>query len=358
MEPKSLLIYKASRNLFLTFNILLLYFLPFPTYSETIKSEENIDMTIQKNIYFLGPGDVFELNIIDIPELSSQLEILPDGTVTLPLVGSVFIKNMSLDNAKDLIQEKLSEHLLIPEVQLKMINYRPLRITLIGEIQSPGLYLIKNQVGEFESKTITMVDAIQQAGGLTNRSDIKKVKVVRKYFENGNPQFKEASFNLWELINDGKQENNPILFDGDSIVIKKVENTTKESTEFAFANLTPKNIQVKVIGGVKIPGILELPPNTPLSQAVFSAGGPEEYVTQNKAQLIRLNKDGSVSNKKYKINKELPTSEKYNPLLKNYDIVYVAPNTFSRTTGALATVAKPLTNAVTILTLLRFISTY
>ena len=358
MNRKVIFISKVSRNIFLTINILIVSSLPLPSLAALTLNKENTIQSIQRSIYFLGPGDVFELKIIDVPELSSALEVLSDGTVSVPLVGSVFIKNMSLDNARDLIQEKLSEHLLVPEVQLKMVRFRPLRVTLIGEVQSPGLYLIKNKVGDFATKTITMVDAIQQAGGLTNRSDIKEVKVVRKYFENGKPQFKEASFNLWELINDGNQENNPILFDGDSIVIKKVENPTKESTEFAFANLTPKSIVVKVIGGVKTPGILELPANTPLSQAVFSAGGPKDFVTKNKAQLIRLNKDGSVSNKKYKINKELPTSEKNNPLLKNNDIVYVAPNKFSKTTGALATIAKPLTNAVTILTFLKFIDNY
>ena len=119
--------------------------------------------------------------------------------------------------------------------------------------------------------------------------------------------------------------------------------------------MTPVSIKVKVLGGVKTPGLLELPVNTPLSQAVYYAGGPNDYVAQKKAQLIRLNKDGSVSNKKYKLRKDLPTSKEFNPLLKNNDIVYIPPSTFGTTSGILSTVVSPLKDTITILAFLKLL---
>ena len=231
MKRKNLFILKFNKTLLLLINISLLsIFSIFSPVAISKIEKDTEEKNIQQNIYLLGPGDIIQLNVIDVPELSSPLKVLPDGTISLPLSGSAYVKDLSIDQAKHVIENKLSEHLLVPEVQVTINNFRPLRVTLIGEVQAPGLYLIDNQLKGIASRTITLVDAIQEAGGLTNKSDIKTVKVIRKYFENGKQELKEATFNLWELINDGNQENNPVLFDGDSILIKETQNLSEEST--------------------------------------------------------------------------------------------------------------------------------
>ena len=78
--------------------------------------------------------------------MSSPLKVLPDGTISLPLSGSAYVKDLSIDQTKHVIENKLSEHLLVPEVQVTINNFRPLRVTLIGEVQAQGLYLIDNQL--------------------------------------------------------------------------------------------------------------------------------------------------------------------------------------------------------------------
>lgn len=346
-------ILKPTRFFFIILSIFLAFTNNAPLFSSLNNNEEKIEKLLQNNNYLLGPGDVIQINFIDVKELDASFRISPDGTISLPLAGSVFLEDLTVDKARETIELKMSDHLLIPQINLQVITYRPIRISLIGEVQQPGIYVLESK-GKF-SKVSTLVDAIKEAGGLTNTSDIKQIRLVRKYYSNNELSLKEAYFNLWDLINEGKQENNPILFDGDSIFIKKIANYTEESSEFAFANLTPLFIKVKVIGAVKVPGIIELAPNTPLSQAVYSTGGPIEYNGQNKAQLIRLNKDGSVTNNKYKIKKELSVSEEYNPILKNNDIIYVPPTALARTTGALKTVVSPLSNLISILTAIKFI---
>ena len=345
------------------FAIILFSFIFFNIFSQTVipSPEEIKDSNInflQKNFYLLGPGDVINLNIIDVPELSTAIEVLPDGTIFLPLAGSVVVEDLSIDDAKKLIQEKLSDHLLVPEVQLSILKLKPIRVTMIGEFQKPGIYLFDKNSSLNNAKITTLVDAIKNAGGLTNRSNIREIKIVRKHLKDNRLEFKEATFNLWELIKKGDQDNNPVLFDGDSIFIEPVKVTSNETNEFAFANLTPDNIEVTIIGSVKSPGKITLPINTPISQAVYSAGGPQEFQSQNKAYLIRQNRNGSVTNKRYKLNTKLSISDKFNPPLRNNDIVYVPPNNLSRATGALGTVASPLTNLVTILSFLKLVETY
>ena len=189
--------------------------------------DEEKNFIIQNNVYLIGPGDILRLNVIDVEELSSDLEVLPDGTIFLPLVGSIYVKDLSIDKLKNLIQLKLSEHLLVPEVQLTLVGLKPIRVSLIGELHKPGIYLFDNKSKD-GSKITTLVDALRKAGGLTGKSDIKNIRVVRKYLDNEKLELKEAYFNLWDLINNGDQNNNPVLFDGDSIFINKAIETSEE----------------------------------------------------------------------------------------------------------------------------------
>lgn len=330
----------------------------FAAPNASLNGEENKEenLSLQNDIYLLGPGDILSMNVIDAPELSiDQLEVFPDGTVSISLVGSVSVNNLSIDEAKNLIQKKLSDHLLVPEIQLSIIRFKPIRVTLIGEIEKPGIYILNNQFEKGNKSFATLVDAIEKAGGVTNKSNIEKVRLIRTVKDKEIFK-KEAEINLWNLINNGDQANNPILFNGDTIVFERSETTSKETSEFAFANLTPDIIQVKILGMVKTPGPTELPVNTPLSQAVYSVGGPLDYMADtSRIYLIRLNRDGTVSSKKYKLNRSASTSDKFNPPLKSNDVIYVSKSNFSKGVGALQTVTAPITPIVTIMSFLKLI---
>ena len=345
--------FKLKKLFTIPLTLLLISTYNLPLLASLTKNDEEIN-NIQNNIYLIGPGDAIRLDVIDVPELSTNLEVLPDGTIFVPLVGSIMVNNLTIDKAKILIQKRLEEHLLVPEIQLSLLSLKPIRVTLIGELQKPGIYLFENQ-GIDNKKVTTLVDAIREAGGLTGQSYIEEIKVVRKYPVEDKLDRKVAYFNLWELINKGDQDNNPVLFDGDSIFISKAKETSEESSEFAFANLTPDTINVKIIGSVVFPGEIELPINTPLSQAIYSAGGPVELIAKKNAQLIRLNRNGTVTNTKYKISKNLSTSDQFNPPLRDNDIVLVPSNNFNKVTGAINTVASPFTGVITILGFLKLL---
>ena len=366
MKFSSSKLYYLSSKILFSFLLLFSQFTgPLVLASSTSKSnieiKENYDeeFLLQNDIYLLGPGDVLSLIVMDAEELSNdKLDILPDGTVSVPLIGSVFVQDLSIDEAKTLIQQKLSEHLLLPEIQLTIRLFKPIRVTLIGEIEQPGIYILNKSVAEGVQSFATLVDAIQQAGGLTNKSNIENVKLVRTVKDTKNNAIikKQAELNLWELINEGDQKNNPVLFNGDTILISRNNVTSKETTEMGFANLTPFIINVRILGQVKTPGQIELPVNTPLSQAVYSVGGPVEYMADtSRVYLIRLNRDGTVSSKKYKLNRAASTSDKFNPPLKANDVIYVGKSNFSKGVGALQTVTAPITPIVTILSFLKLI---
>ena len=73
---------------------------------------------LQGDVYIIGPGDVLDLKLFDAPELSGPLEVLNDGSVALPLVGSVVLSGLTLQQASSWARQLLADQLLRPELQL------------------------------------------------------------------------------------------------------------------------------------------------------------------------------------------------------------------------------------------------
>ena len=60
---------------------------------------EQSTTTLGEDAYIIGPGDVLDLKLFDAGELSGTLQVLNDGTVPLPLVGSVRLSGLTLQQA-------------------------------------------------------------------------------------------------------------------------------------------------------------------------------------------------------------------------------------------------------------------
>ena len=143
----------------------------------SVINENNIDHTkdlSKKKLYKLGVGDKLRLDIKLIKSL--DLTVLPDGTINLPRIGSIYIENLTINEAKNLITKSYSSILRKPEVFLDLISTRPILITVSGEVQKPGIYTLNlNRISTItntddgEGSIIrstgwpTIIDAIQKA---------------------------------------------------------------------------------------------------------------------------------------------------------------------------------------------------
>ena len=137
--------------------------------------------TLQEDAYIIGPGDVLDLKLFDAEELSGSLEVLNDGSVPLPLVGSVRLSGLTLQQATLWVQQLMSKELLRPDLQLRVVKPRPIRVALVGQVERPGIYsLTTSETGQTEggpairlSGLPTVVDAIQKAGGITQNANLR-----------------------------------------------------------------------------------------------------------------------------------------------------------------------------------------
>ena len=323
-----------------------------------------IEGELQDDVYLIGPGDVLELKLFDAPELSGQLEVLNDGSISLPLIGSVRVSGLTIQQASVWTRTLLSDQLLRPELRLTVLKPRPIRVSVVGAVERPGLYSLTSRE-ELQTEggpenvvngLPTVVDAIQKAGGITQQANLRAVKLQRR-LPGTPPRFKRARLNLLDLVVEGDQLQNPFLFDGDTIRIDRAEETPEEAIELAAVNLSPKVIEVNVIGEVNSPGRLDLSANTPLVQAILAAGGLKDWrANGGNVELVRINRNGTATLKRFRFDMSQGASNEANPPLRQGDTVRVGRSLLAKGSDALEAVSQPVTGLVTIYSLFRLVN--
>ena len=209
--------------------------------------------TIQEDAYIIGPGDVLDLKLFDAEELSGALEVLNDGSVPLPLVGSVRLSGLTLQQATNWVEQLMSKELLRPDLQLRVVKPRPIRVALVGQVERPGIYsLTTSETGQTEggpairlSGLPTVVDAIQKAGGITQNANLRGVVLQRRLpGTESDLSYKQAELDLLDLVLDGNHSQNPFCLMATRLGISEAEETPEEAVELAAVNLSPQVISV------------------------------------------------------------------------------------------------------------------
>lgn len=343
---------------------------PRPTPASTVLPQEKVPF-LQDDQYILGPGDTLNMRFLTAvgsggsgPQgdlLSGPLDILPDGTASLPLLGSVRLSDLTLSQATLWLQQLYRRQLLRPELQLNLVRPRPLRISVLGEVERPGLYTLTTQEASGTEAKVqitglpTVVDAIQKAGGVTNLADLSAV-TLRRRMPGEQPLFRRTNLDLLALIREGDMVQNPILFDGDTIRVTRAPEPVAEAIELASTTVSPKEITVNVVGEVVKPGPIQLPANTPLVQAVLAAGGPDSWrANTSRVQLIRINRNGSLTRQAFYLSLASAASNQDNPPLRDRDTIVVSRSNYAKLADAIDAVAKPLTGLASVLSLMQLV---
>ncbi|MBT9317276.1 SLBB domain-containing protein [Leptothoe spongobia] len=236
---------------------------------------------------------------------------------------------------------------------------RPLNIVVVGEVFRPGPYTVTGTARTGEagvpggtgstSTPPTVTRAIQVAGGIKPEANIRDIQVSRR--THAGPE-QLITINLWRLLQEGDLAEDIVLKDGDTIKISQATDVSPtEITEIAASSFSPDTIAVNVVGEVDRPGIVEVAPNTPLSQGLLAAGGFNNRATRRDVDLIRLNADGTATKSSIDVDFSVGIDDEMNPLLRNNDIIVVRRSGSARISDTLDTIAAPLTSAFSIFAL-------
>ena len=351
------------RNNFLIILFLLSYFNIFiEINAKTFTNIEQLNDEKSFNEYLLGEGDLLDITIDNLEEISGKYKILSDGSIYMPLIGSINLNNLSLEEAEKKIKVELGKELISPIVFMRIIKTRPVEVVVIGEINRAGVYTLNNGIsidsGELDigKRGMSRVsNAIQKAGGITPATDLNRIILKRR--KSGEEEiYNNIELNFLDLFLKGNQLQNPILYDGDVVILKKADRKTANIVNPYFLNLNPSEIKINIIGAVNNPGLITVQSNTTLNQALLFAGGPINWkANTGNVRLVRINPNGTASNIKYKINLKANASSKKNPILINGDTVYVYRSLIGKSIDGLSTIAEPFKDGLSIYGLLKII---
>lgn len=248
--------------------------------------------------YLLGSGDQISIEVVGYPEFADDHIVLPDGTISLPLIGSVQASGRALGALADVIEAQLgSSYLVNPIVNLSLLSLRPISVTLSGEVHRPGpLQLDSLQMdrnGPNAGNGPTLVNALIEAGGVTNFADIREITVRRTQADG---RTETIALNFWDSLVSEPTAINLMLRDGDSIIVPRLSaEENLDRTLIARSTIAPGTIRVKVVGEVKSPGEVLVSPDSTLSSAIATAGGPTEDAKLGKVSFIRMDEYENVT---------------------------------------------------------------
>lgn len=162
--------------------------------------------------YRLYKYDTISVRIIGFRDAQGLDNIMigTDGYVNLPYAGSVKLAGLTLEEAKQVLTNKFSKYLKIPDMSVMVNSYGPRKVQVLGEVNNPGTV-------ELSSDDMNVTNAISKAGWVTTYGRIKKAQVLR--IIDGTMYVKEA--NIKDYIEKHDITQNFALEDGDIIFIPK-----------------------------------------------------------------------------------------------------------------------------------------
>jgi len=225
-----------------------------------IKFEPNFSLATPKS-YVLGPGDELIVLVTGLNESSVRTKISPEGNLQVPYAGLVYLNGFTIEQATSLIRTKMTK--VYPairsgqtQVAVNLGNTRSIKITLVGEVKTPGSYTL--------SSLSTLFNALYNSGGPNANGSLRYIELLRN-----NKIYKTVDF--YSFLQNGLMDGNVRLEDQDVIRIPVYR----------------KRVGIK--GEVKRPAIYELKENEQLEDLIKYAGGFTDIAYRGIAKVDQIN---------------------------------------------------------------------
>ena len=121
----------------------------------------------------LGAGDQITITVFGQPDMSAEVTVGENGSITVPLVGTIKVVNLNSVQLQTLVASRLKEggYLQDPGVSVQIRQVRSQMVSVLGEVQRPGRFPMQGRM--------TALEAIATAGGLTERAE-RAVLLLRR----------------------------------------------------------------------------------------------------------------------------------------------------------------------------------
>lgn len=225
-----------------------------------VKFEPNFTVATPKS-YVLGTGDEVIVLVTGLNETSVKTKVSPEGNLQIPYAGIVYVNGFTIEQATGLIRSKLSK--VYPaissgqtQVAVNLGNTRSIKITIVGEVRTPGSYTL--------SSVSTLFNALYNSGGPNENGSLRSIELIRN-----NRVFKTVDF--YSFLQKGLMDGNVRLEDQDVIRIPVYKK------------------RVGITGEVKRPAIYELKAGEQLDALLQYAGGFTDIAYRGTAKIEQIN---------------------------------------------------------------------
>jgi len=124
--------------------------------------------------YKVEAGDVLTITVYEHPDLTTELRVSPNGEIMFPLLGTVDIKDLSVNEVEEKIRFLLEKDYLVdPQVNVFIKEYHPEKVFVMGFVNRPGEYEL------FKDRPTTALEAITMAGGFRRGAAENSTKIIR-----------------------------------------------------------------------------------------------------------------------------------------------------------------------------------
>ncbi len=307
--------------------------------------QPNIRVTTPKN-YVLGPDDELSISVTGLNEANFEVRINPEGIIQMPYIGRTSLQGLTIEQATERLRSQLSAKVYpalksgASKLFLTLTKVRSIRVTLVGEAQKPGTYVV--------SPLASFFNVLYACNGPSPLASLRKIELIRNnkvietidfytFLQNGtlekNIRLEDQDVIRFPLYKKRVHLNGEVkraatyeLLDKETIAdllrysggfsdyalkdAAKIEQTGEKERQVRdilaidFGNFILKNAdsvyfnriaerftnRVIITGAINRPGNYELTNQLSLSQLIKKADGLSEGAFPNRGYIKRLNK--------------------------------------------------------------------
>ena len=158
--------------------------------------------------YKVNPGDILRANLWDEPQLQGEVVVLPDLTISFPLVGLIDVANKSIAEITQLFTNKLAVFIPQAHVNIALQQIRGSKFYVIGKVNRPGEFPLEGQ--------LRVLQALSVAGGLSTFADEDGVKVLRAQTDGTQ---RSISVDYSKILKGKGLDGNILIQSGDVVIV-------------------------------------------------------------------------------------------------------------------------------------------